>query len=242
MPDGNFFEAVKAGRASVATGRIERIEKDGVRLKSGKLVPADAIVTATGLRLTLGGKIAVSLDGERIDFSQRWFYRGCMFSNVPNLAVVFGYLNASWTLRADNTAEYVCRVLNHMADKRAAVVRPFLPKDHGLEEDDIVVFSSSYLERARPLIPKSAAELPWRLNQDYFEDCKDLRRRPIDDGVLSFEPFETLGLRPRSSGRTENSFPSSVLPEEGSKPVLSAAAGGGEGPQAASPSRRTQTA
>jgi cation diffusion facilitator CzcD-associated flavoprotein CzcO len=187
VPDGDLFDAVKAGKAALVTGHVERLEKDGVRLKSGELVPADMIVTATGLRLAFGGKIAVSLDGEPVDFSRRWFYRGCMFSNVPNLAVVFGYLNASWTLRADNTAEYVCRVLNRMAEKRAPAAVPRLPEDHGMEEDDIIVFSSGYLQRARPMMPKSAATLPWRLNQDYFEDCRDFRRRPVDDGVLLFE-------------------------------------------------------
>jgi cation diffusion facilitator CzcD-associated flavoprotein CzcO len=187
VPDGDLFDAVKGGKAALVTGHIERLENDGVRLKSGELVPADMIVTATGLRLAFGGKIAVSLDGEPVDFSRRWFYRGCMFSNLPNLAVVFGYLNASWTLRADNTAEYVCRVLNLMAQRRAQVAVPRLSDDHGMEEDDIIVFSSGYLQRARPLMPKSARTLPWRLNQDYFEDCRDFRRRPVDDGVLLFE-------------------------------------------------------
>jgi hypothetical protein len=106
---------------------------------------------------------------------------------VPNLAVVFGYLNASWTLRADNNANYACRVLNRMADKRADVVVPHLPEDHDLEEDDIIVFSSGYLQRARAMMPKSAAQLPWRLNQNYLEDCRDFRKRPVDDGVLHFE-------------------------------------------------------
>jgi hypothetical protein len=110
-----------------------------------------------------------------------------MFSNVPNLAVVFGYLNASWTLRADNTAHYVCRVQQAMRRKGADTVVPHLHEDHGLVEDDIVVFSSGYLQRARPLIPKSAAELPWRLNMDYLADCRDFRHRPVDDGVLHFE-------------------------------------------------------
>jgi monooxygenase len=111
-----------------------------------------------------------------------------MFSNVPNLAVVFGYLNASWTLRADNNADYVCRVLNTMRDKRADVVVPYLPQHHDLAEVEPIPFSSGYLQRARGLIPKSTATLPWRLNQDYFEDCRDFRTRPIDDGVLRFEP------------------------------------------------------
>jgi cation diffusion facilitator CzcD-associated flavoprotein CzcO len=187
VPDDDFFEAVKSGKASIATGHIETFEPDGVRLTDGRLVPADLVVTATGLRLTIGGKIAVSIGGRPIDWTEHWFYRGCMFSNVPNLAVVFGYLNASWTLRADNNAEYICRVLNRMHDKRADVAVPWLPDEHDLEEDDIIIYSSGYLQRARALMPKSAPELPWRLNQDYLEDCRDFRKRPVDDGVLRFE-------------------------------------------------------
>jgi monooxygenase len=187
VPDSDFFAAAKAGKASVATGHIAGFEAEGVRLQSGELIPADVIVTATGLRLAIGGKIALSLDGERIDFRERWFYRGCLFSNVPNFAVVFGYLNASWTLRADNNADYICRVLNAMSERGAEVALPHLPEDHGLEEDDIIVFSSGYLQRARGMMPKSAARLPWRLNQDYLEDCRDFRQRPVDDGVLCFE-------------------------------------------------------
>ena len=186
VPDSDFFQAVKAGKASIKTGEIATFEKDGIALKSGEKLPADIVITATGLRLALGGKIAVSLDGEPVDWSQHWFYRGCMFSNVPNLAIVFGYLNASWTLRADNNADYVCRLLNRMADKRADVVVPYLPEDHDLEEADIIVFSSGYLQRARSLMPKSAATLPWRLNQNYLEDTRDFRKRPVDDGVLRF--------------------------------------------------------
>jgi cation diffusion facilitator CzcD-associated flavoprotein CzcO len=186
VPDGDFFAAVKAGKASVVTAEIEGFEADGLRLQSGELVPADVVVTATGLRLAIGGKIAISISGEPVDFRKHWFYRGCMFSNVPNLAVVFGYLNASWTLRADNNADYVCRVLNKMTEKSADVVVPNLPEDHGMAEDDIIVFSSGYLQRAKAMMPKSAATLPWRLNQDYLEDCRDFRTRPVDDGVLRF--------------------------------------------------------
>jgi len=188
VPDGDLFEAVRGGRASVATGTIERFEKDGVRLKSGELVPADVIVTATGLALTMSGKIAITLDGKPIAWNRHYFYRGCMFSNVPNLFVVFGYLNASWTLRADNTAEYACRVLNMMNERKVEVAAPVLPTDHDLVEDDVyAAFSSGYLKRAKSLMPKNADRLPWRLNMDYFEDRRDFRTRPIDDGVLSFE-------------------------------------------------------
>jgi cation diffusion facilitator CzcD-associated flavoprotein CzcO len=188
VPDGDFFHAVREGRASVVTGEIERFDKSGVRLKSGRHLDADVIVTATGLRLALGGKIAVSLDGAAVDWTRHWFYRGCMFSNLPNLAVVFGYLNASWTLRADNTAHYVCDVLNKMEQLGADVVLPRLEDDRALVEDNpLDVFSSGYLMRGRHLMPRSAASLPWRLNQDYLADCRDFKERPVDDGVLAFE-------------------------------------------------------
>ena len=188
VPDGDFFHAVREGRASVVTGEIERFDQTGIRLRSGRHLDADVIVTATGLRLALGGKITVSLDGTPIDWTQHWFYRGCMFSNVPNLAVVFGYLNASWTLRADNTAHYVCDVLNKMEQLDADVALPRLADENGLIEDNpLDVFSSGYLMRGRHLMPKSAASLPWRLNQDYLADCRDFKERPVDDGVLAFE-------------------------------------------------------
>jgi monooxygenase len=193
VPDSDLFKAIKAGTASIKTGRIAGFGEEGVKLESGEVIPADIVITATGLRLALGGKIDISLGGEKLDWTERWFYRGCMFSNVPNLATVFGYLNASWTLRADNTADYVCRVLNRMQDKGAEVVVPRLPEDHGLEEVEPFPFSSGYLQRARHLVPKSAPTPPWRLNQDYLEDCRDFRKRPVDDGVLRFErlPAET---------------------------------------------------
>jgi monooxygenase len=136
----------------------------------------------------MGGKIAISVDGAPVAWSDHYFYRGCMFSNVPNLFVVFGYLNASWTLRADNTAEFACRVLNLMRGKHADVVTPVLPANHGLVDDDIyATFSSGYLQRTKSTMPKNADRLPWRLNMDYFEDRRDFRTRPVDDGVLAFE-------------------------------------------------------
>ena len=202
VPDKDFFDAVKAGTASIVTGHIETFEDGGVRLKSGEFVAADVVITATGLKLTIGGKVAVSLDGRAIAWSDHWFYRSCMFSNVPNLAIVFGYLNASWTLRADNTSDYVCRVLNRMHDKRADVVVPYLPDDHGLEVVEPFPFSSGYLQRARDMIPKSAATLPWRLNQDYLEDCRDFRKVPVDDGVLRFEKLPAERV-PKLSRATE---------------------------------------
>ena len=187
VPDGDLLEAVKDGRASVVTGRIAGFDRGGVRLESGEHLPADVVVTATGLKLLLGGKIEVALAGQPVQWPEHWFYRGCMLSNLPNISVVFGYLNNSWTLRADNTSDFVCRVLRHMDKTGTDTVYPKLPEDHGLEETDIILFSSGYLQRARPLMPKSAPALPWRLNMDYFEDCRDFRRRPVSDGILRFE-------------------------------------------------------
>jgi len=186
IPDGDLFEAIRSGAARVVTERIAAFDATGVLLESGEHLPADVLVTATGLRLQMGGGIEVSLDGEPVDWPLHWFYRNCMFSNVPNLAVVFGYLNASWTLRADMVADYVCRVLRHMEDTGAKVAVPRLAEGHGLMEDDIILYSSGYLQRAKPMMPKSAAALPWRLNQDFVEDRRDYRRRPVADGVLRF--------------------------------------------------------
>nr|WP_137676522.1 NAD(P)/FAD-dependent oxidoreductase [Parerythrobacter lutipelagi] len=186
VPDDDLFEAMKSGKADVVTGRIKRFVKGGIELESGDVIDADIIVTATGLTLALAGKIAVSQNGEPVDFSQRFYYKGCMFSNLPNLAVVFGYLNASWTLRADINSEFVCRVLNKMEAKGVDIAVAELPEDHGLEEDDLFDFSSGYIQRGKHIMPKSATSYPWRLNQEYLFDRKVLRESPVEDGLLAF--------------------------------------------------------
>lgn len=186
VPDDDLFEAIRRNKADVVTGHIAAFEKDGVRLKDGTHIPADIVVTATGLKLAVAGKIAVSQDGAPVNFAERFYYKGCMFSNLPNFSVVFGYLNASWTLRADINSEFVCKVLNHMERVGANVADPVLAEDHGLEEDDLFDFSSGYIQRGKHIMPKSATTLPWRLNQDYRYDKKALATAPIDDGVLTF--------------------------------------------------------
>ncbi len=186
VPDADLFKAIKAGKAEVVTNHIEKFEKDGIRLKSGELLEADIIITATGLSLAVAGKIDVSVNGEAVKWSDHFYYKGCMFSNVPNLAVVFGYLNASWTLRADINSEYVCKLLNVMEEKGAEVALPYLPADNDLEELDIFDFSSGYIQRGKSIMPKTATELPWQLTQDYRQDRKNLVKQPVDDGVLQF--------------------------------------------------------
>lgn len=188
VPDDDLFKAMKAGKASIATGHIEAFEAKGVRLKSGELLEADIIVTATGLKLAVAGKIAISHNGTPVDFAQRFYYKGCLFSNLPNLAVVFGYLNASWTLRADINSDYVCRILNHMRSTGTQVVTPVLTPaaEAAIEEDDVFDFSSGYIQRSKHIMPRNSIAYPWRLNQEYVVDRKKMRDEPVNDGVLSF--------------------------------------------------------
>lgn len=188
VPDDDLFEAMKSGKASVVTDQIAGFEKGGVRLKSGDFLEADIIITATGLKLAVAGKIAISHNGEPVAFNERYYYKGCMFSNLPNLAVVFGYLNASWTLRADINSDYVCRVLNHMRKTGSDIAVPVLTPEaeSQIEEDDIFDFSSGYIERAKSIMPKNAVAYPWRLNQEYLIDRKRMAEDPVVDGLLAF--------------------------------------------------------
>ncbi|MBX7493865.1 NAD(P)/FAD-dependent oxidoreductase [Qipengyuania sp. 1NDW9] len=185
VPDDDLFEALKSGKADVVTGHIKAFEKGGVRLADDTFLPADIVVTATGLKLAVAGKIQLTQEGQPVDLAQRFYYKGCMFSNLPNLAVVFGYLNASWTLRADINSDYVCRVLNEMRETGTDIAVPVLPENHGLEEDDIFDFSSGYIQRAKHIMPKNAIEYPWRLNQEYVLDRKRMKTDPVDDGILA---------------------------------------------------------
>lgn len=186
VPDADFFTAINEGKASVVTDHIDSFDATGIKLKSGRHLDADVIVTATGLSMAFAGKIAVAVDGKPVDFGKTFFYRNCMFSNIPNMAGVFGYINASWTLRVDIVGEYVTRLLKQMDAYGAVAATPVLPEG-GLQPDDVFAdFSSGYLERGKDKMPKNAPSLPWRLNQDYRRDKQDMRQAPIDDGVLAF--------------------------------------------------------
>lgn len=189
VPDGDLFEAIKSGRASVVTDRIRRFTPTGIELESGQKVEADIIVTATGLELQLLGGIAFEIDGEPVDFSKRFTYRNLMFADVPNLIQTFGYVNASWTLRADLNAEFVCRLLAKMDERGAARVTPRLrPEDRGMQERPwIEGFTPGYIQRMIHLFPKQGDREPWTNTQDYVVDRKTLRTTPFEDGVLSFE-------------------------------------------------------
>ncbi len=186
VPDNDLFEAIGSGRAEVVTDHIETVTADGIRLKSGKKLDADIIVTATGLKLAVAGKVAFEVDGRKIDFHDEYYYKGCMFSNIPNMLIVFGYLNASWTLKSDIVSEYGCRLLKHMDATATRIVNPVLPDPGALEEDELFDFSSGYIQRAISELPRNSINMPWRLNQDYLLDKKILLDEPVDDGVLQF--------------------------------------------------------
>lgn len=185
VPDGDLFEAIKSGKADVVTDHIDRFTEDGVRLKSGETLKADIIVTATGLNLQYMNGVDVTVDGQKTAPNDMLNYKGVMVSNVPNLAVTFGYTNASWTLKADITSEYVCRLLNHMDANGFTHAVPYLsamPND----TEPFVDFSSGYFQRVMDQFPRQHTQLPWKLNQNYTLDRKILRKDPIDDGVMKF--------------------------------------------------------
>ena len=188
VPNGDLFTAIKNGRASVVTGRIDHIDADGIALESGERLGADVIVTATGLNLVTLGKVAFTVDGTPVDFSTTWTYKGIAYSGVPNLASSFGYINASWTLRADLTCEYVCRLLNHMDATGTTHCTPRLrPEDDGMAEKSwIDNFSAGYMERVMDQFPKQGDKEPWINPQSYKRDKKLFRESPLDDGAMQF--------------------------------------------------------
>ncbi|MFV0306466.1 MAG: flavin-containing monooxygenase [Desertimonas sp.] len=188
IPDGDLYDAINAGKADVVTDTIDTVTADGIRLSSGRTLDADIIVTATGLRMVTLGEADVTVDGEPIDFGQTWTYKGLAYSGVPNLATCFGYINASWTLRADLTSEYVCRLLNHMAETGTTQCTPQLrPGDHDMPARPFIEnFSSGYMQRTMHEMPKQGDREPWLNPQSYARDRKMFRKGPIDDGVMRF--------------------------------------------------------
>jgi cation diffusion facilitator CzcD-associated flavoprotein CzcO len=185
VPDGDFFEAIKGGRASVATDQIETFTDTGIQLKSGEKLDADLVVTATGLNLQVLGGLKLTVDGKAVDMSKTMNYKGLMYSGIPNLASSFGYTNASWTLKCDLTCQYVCRLLNHMKKNGFTQATP-RNNDASITEQPWVDFSSSYFARSMHLFPKQGSKAPWKLYQNYPKDIMLLRFGKVDDGVLAF--------------------------------------------------------
>ena len=189
IPDNDLYAALNESKASVVTDQIERFTAQGVELKSGETLDADIIVTATGLNLLMLGGARFTVDGESVDVSKRFTYKGMMFSDVPNMVQSFGYINASWTLRADITCEYVCRLINHMRKTGKRVCVPRLREEDAQmpSRDWITDFSAGYMRRSMHEMPRQGDRDPWVNTQDYRRDKKMIRKAPLEDGVLRFE-------------------------------------------------------
>jgi len=189
IPDADLFKAIRSGKASVVTAHIDTFTEDGIRLEDGTELEADVIVTATGLNMVTLGEMDFLVDGEPVDFARTWTYRGLGYSDIPNLVSTFGYVNASWTLKADLTSEYVCRLLNHMAKAGATRCTPRLrPEDADMPQRKwIEDFPAGYMERTMHLLPRQGDRAPWLNPQDYRRDVKMIRRGAIDDGVMTFD-------------------------------------------------------
>ena len=188
VPNGDLFAAISRGDASVVTDHIDTFTPTGIRLRSGEELEADIVVTATGLNLVMLGEVHIVVDGEPVDFSHTWSYKGFAYSDVPNLASSFGYINASWTLRADLICSYVCRLLNHM---RATGTHQCTPRLRAADADMparpwIQDFSAGYMERVMDQFPKQGDREPWINPQDYARDKKMFAEAPVDDGVMQF--------------------------------------------------------
>jgi cation diffusion facilitator CzcD-associated flavoprotein CzcO len=190
VPDADLFLGIKSGKASVVTDEIERFTKDGILLKSGKTLNADIIITATGFNLNVLGDIDFTIDGKRLEFSDTVTYRGMMFTGIPNMAWVFGYFRASWTLRADLVADFVCRLLTHMKEKGARQVEVALRgEDHNmplLSWIDPENFNPGYMMRNMHLLPKRGDKPEWQHSQDYWAEKDQIPAIDLDDKAFVY--------------------------------------------------------
>lgn len=202
IPNADLFNAIKRGDVDIVTGHIDRFVEKGVKMQDGDVLEADIIVTATGLKLSVLSGVEFVVDDEAVDIAKTFSYKGMMFSGIPNMTQTFGYINASWTLRADLTSEYICRLLNHMDEIGATEVTPMLrPEDAGMiEKPWIDDFPAGYMTRSMHLFPKQG-EGPWRNTQDFAKDKRMVRHAPIEDTALRFSGPQSPMVR----GETEES-------------------------------------
>ncbi|CRK52161.1 FAD-containing monooxygenase EthA [Rhodococcus sp. RD6.2] len=190
-PDGDFFSALTSGRASIATDEISRFTRTGISLASGSHLDADVVVTATALNLVAVGEIELEVDGVRIDAAQSFIYKGLMLSGVPNLAWCLGYTNVSWTMRADLSSRYVCKLLNHLDAHDVDYAVPTV-EDSMVAEQSVLALQAGYVLRAVDRLPKQGPEAPWSRHQNYFADVHAMRFGSVDDSMA-------FGTRDRAS-------------------------------------------
>jgi cation diffusion facilitator CzcD-associated flavoprotein CzcO len=197
VPDADLFAGIRAGKVEVVTDHVERFVPQGIQLKSGRVLEADIIVAATGLKLQLLAGVPFTVDGAPQKLNGAMTYKGMMFGGVPNLSYSFGYTNASWTLKADLSSFYLCRLLNRLEDGRQTIAVAEL--DPAVKPVDFLDFSSGYVQRAKTILPVQGDRAPWKLNQNYALDLAALKYGKLDDGVMRF------------AGRVERQPPSPTL-------------------------------
>ena len=185
VPDNDLFNSLKSGAASIKTDHIDRFVEQGIKLRSGDVLDADLIVTATGLDLQLFGGMTLDVDGQTLGSGDLMTYKGLMYRDVPNFANVFGYTNASWTLKADLTSQYVCRLINHLEQSGADFCVPRAPEEQA-EVNDMVPLTSGYFARAVDRLPKEGKSEPWQQLHDYAADIKALKHGDLEDGIMAF--------------------------------------------------------
>jgi monooxygenase len=186
VPDADLFKAIKRKKASVITDQIDHFTEGGIQLKSGALIEADIIVTATGLNAKLFNNIDFEIDGEWVDFCKKVTYKSVMFNDIPNMTYAFGYTNASWTLKCDMTNQYTCRLINYL-DKNGYKQCMPVQNDPILELKPLLDFNPSYVLRILDKLPKQGAKKPWMIEQNYFYDKKMFEKSALDDGILAFK-------------------------------------------------------
>jgi cation diffusion facilitator CzcD-associated flavoprotein CzcO len=194
VPKGDLFKVIREGKASVVTDHIDTITATGIQLKSGDHLDADVLITATGLDLQLFGGAALRVDGREISVADTVLYKGLMLEGVPNMAFVFGYTNASWTLKADIACEFVCRLVNHMRAIGATRVTPTDEEGCGTDMN-FLNLRSGYVQRASDRLPRQGSKVPWQNLDDYLRDLPALRFGNLEDGYLHFEGKNLRGKK-----------------------------------------------
>jgi cation diffusion facilitator CzcD-associated flavoprotein CzcO len=183
VPNGDLFRSIRRGKASIVTDTIDQFTPTGIKLASGRHLDADIVVTATGLQVVAMGQIEIEVDGKAIDPHDLYVYKGLMFSGLPNFAWCVGYTNASWTLRADISSQYVCRLINRLDELGQDFAMPD-PQGARGESAPILDLSSGYVTRVAHILPQQGTTAPWTIRQNWFLDSRDMKRTDVDQAMV----------------------------------------------------------
>ena len=183
-PDGDFYQTLREGKAHIATGHIDQVTSNEIILKNGERIPCDMIVTATGLKLEIGGHIAFTVDKKPVHANERYVWKGCMLEGLPNYALSIGYTNASWTLGSDCTAQYMVRLMKHMDKYHKSMVVPRPSNREELKQGPLLNLNSTYVKKAESELPKAATTGPWRMRTNYWYDLVQAKYGGYDELVF----------------------------------------------------------